>query len=63
LLKNQIPKKEGERGQGVGLMLALMICRAYQGSIVCESTGPEGTTFLIKLPAVESDEIGSEKRV
>lgn len=57
LFNEQIKKKPGSRGLGVGLMMAECIVEAYRGEIEVESTGPGGTTMVIRLP-FEAD--GSE---
>lgn len=44
------------RGWGMGLALVRRIIQQYhRGRIVVEDTGPDGTTFLITLPAEEPD--------
>lgn len=42
-----------ERGSGLGLGLFISrgIARAHAGDLVLESTGPEGSTFCLRLPA------------
>lgn len=50
ILKRPIPKSTGEKGIGLGLLMAQMIIQAYEGTIQLESTGADGTTFLVKLP-------------
>lgn len=50
LLKEPIPKKEGERGFGMGLLLAQFIAQTYNGDIRILSTGPQGTEMALYLP-------------
>jgi len=38
-------------GAGLGLAIARWIAEAHGGTVTLESTGPEGSTFLVKLPA------------
>lgn len=37
-------------GSGIGLTIALELLTANGGRIEVESTGPQGTTFLVRLP-------------
>lgn len=39
------------RGSGIGLTVARELVAANGGSLAVESTGPDGTTFLLTLPA------------
>ncbi len=39
-------------GSGIGLTIALELLTANGGGIDVESTGPQGTTFLVRLPRV-----------
>jgi GAF domain-containing protein len=50
LFKEPIPKLEGDRGSGIGLMLAQTIFQTYRGDIQVATTGPKGTTMKIILP-------------
>jgi len=50
LLREPIPKKKGERGSGMGLLLAQLIVQTYNGDIRMISTGPHGTEMAISLP-------------
>jgi GAF domain-containing protein len=50
LFKEPIPKPEGSRGSGIGLMLAQTIFQTYRGDIQVATTGPGGTTIAIILP-------------
>ncbi len=43
-------KQEG-KGVGLGLSVVYGIVKEHRGQIDVEKTGPEGTTFLVKLPA------------
>ncbi len=48
LFKAQV--SEYERGTGLGLLLAQMIIQVYGGDIRIGSTGPTGTTMIVRLP-------------
>ena len=50
LIRQPIPKKLGERGSGIGLYLAGIIFSMHQGSVEVESSGPTGTSMLIRIP-------------
>jgi len=39
------------RGTGMGLPVAQRIARMYEGSMMIESSSPEGTTFRLEFPA------------
>jgi C4-dicarboxylate-specific signal transduction histidine kinase len=52
LFLEPIPKAPSERGLGVGLLMAQTIVQTYGGEILVGSTGPEGTTMIMRLPAV-----------
>lgn len=43
-------------GTGLGLVIASELVRGHGGSLTLESTGPEGTTFLIDLPTTTDHE-------
>jgi signal transduction histidine kinase len=51
LFKRPIPKSEGSRGSGIGLLLAQTIFQTYEGDIRLAATGNSGTEFEISLPA------------
>lgn len=53
LFKEPIQKQPGERGLGSGLLMAQTIAQTYQGDIYVESTGPDGTCMVLKLPTEE----------
>jgi PAS domain S-box-containing protein len=55
LFNEQIKKEPGSEGLGMGLMMVQCIVEAYRGEVKVESTGPNGTTMVIRLP-VEIDE-------
>lgn len=46
-------RSTGVAGSGIGLTVARELLRVNHGSIEVESTGPEGTTFRIRLCAAE----------
>jgi len=45
---------KGDRGTGLGLYLSRSLAQANGGDIRLASTGPEGTTFELRLPLRES---------
>ncbi len=45
-----IEKPEDAKGLGMGLLMAQTIVQTYGGEIRVESTGPTGTTMVIRLP-------------
>jgi GAF domain-containing protein len=47
---DKIPKAQGERGMGMGVLLAQMIIQTYGGKIEVGTTGKTGTTIIIRLP-------------
>ena len=51
LLKKPVPVDEGQKGFGVGLLLAKTIVETYNGKISLKETSSHGTTFVITLPA------------
>ena len=46
----QLDPSRRSEGAGLGLTIAKWIAEAHQGSLVVESTGPQGTTFCLALP-------------
>jgi heavy metal sensor kinase len=48
----QLDPSRRSSGAGLGLTIAKWIAEAHQGSLVVESTGPQGTTFCLALPVV-----------
>jgi ligand-binding sensor domain-containing protein/signal transduction histidine kinase/CheY-like chemotaxis protein/AraC-like DNA-binding protein len=45
----------GESGTGLGLIIVKEFVEINKGTISVESTGPAGTTFVIKLPRAEAE--------
>jgi signal transduction histidine kinase len=45
-----IPKKKGEQGLGLGLLMAQVIVQTYGGEIPKPTSGPNGTEVVISLP-------------
>jgi len=45
--------KEVGKGVGLGLSITYGIIQKHRGRISVESTGPQGTTFLVELPAYQ----------
>jgi len=50
LLKEPVNKEQGEKGAGIGLLLAQSICQTYGGDISIESADHSGATVIISLP-------------
>jgi len=48
--------KEIGKGTGLGMNIAYNIIKEHRGSITVESKINQGTTFKIKLPAIENKE-------
>jgi two-component system phosphate regulon sensor histidine kinase PhoR len=48
------PGSEGRTGSGLGLPIAKRIMQALDGTIELESSGPNGSTFYVDLPAHQS---------
>lgn len=59
LLREPIPKKRGERGMGMGLLLARTIAQTYGGDLMLGDTSPEGTRMIVRLP-LEAAQRGGE---
>jgi two-component system OmpR family sensor kinase len=47
----QLDPSRRSEGAGLGLTIAKWIADAHHGSLVVESSGPDGTTFCLALPA------------
>jgi len=43
-------KKDGNQGSGMGLFMARKIVQLFKGTISLQSTGQQGTTFIITFP-------------
>lgn len=50
LFEYKIEKRQGDRGMGVGLLLAHMIAQTYDGDIMLRTSTAQGTTIAIRLP-------------
>lgn len=50
-------------GSGLGLAVTHRIMDSHQGKVMVERTGPEGTTFLLTFPRVESFPKGNSRQV
>jgi heavy metal sensor kinase len=48
----RVESSRSQRGTGLGLSLALQIVRAHGGTIQAKSESGQGTTFVIRLPAL-----------
>jgi len=46
----QLDPSRRSHGAGLGLTIAKWIAEAHRGSLVVESSGPQGTTFCLALP-------------
>jgi two-component system OmpR family sensor kinase len=44
------PARRG-RGTGLGLPIARWIAEVHHGTLVLETSGPDGSTFCVSLPA------------
>jgi GAF domain-containing protein/ActR/RegA family two-component response regulator len=53
LFQEPIPKKTGQRGMGIGGLLAATIVEDHEGSIELERSGSGGTIVLVRLPLAE----------
>jgi signal transduction histidine kinase len=43
-------RKDAHQGSGMGLFMARKIVQLFKGSIRLQSTGPQGSTFIIRFP-------------
>lgn len=50
LFHRPIGKPRGEKGLGMGLLMAQMIAQTYGGDIFIGRTGPDGTSMVLELP-------------
>ena len=41
----------GEPSTGLGLSIAKRLAQAMNGDLICESTPPNGATFILRLPS------------
>jgi C4-dicarboxylate-specific signal transduction histidine kinase len=48
-----IQKKKGEKGSGIGLLMAQMIFQAFGGGVKLERTNAKGSAFIIFFPREE----------
>lgn len=48
------------RGLGLGLSLTASVIRELKGNIYLEDSGPAGSTFIVRLPAVQRVDLSSE---
>jgi signal transduction histidine kinase len=55
LFKELMPTGHASQGMGIGGLLAATIIEDHKGSIKLESSGPEGTTVLVRFPLVEEE--------
>ena len=58
LLRHQVAKSQGERGMGVGLLLAQMVAQTYGGEIVLRNSTRKGTTMAVVLPIERTRKVG-----
>lgn len=50
LFTKPVPSKDPDRGSGLGLWLSALLIQTYSGKIEIATTGPNGTTVLIRFP-------------
>lgn len=50
LLKLPIEKATGEKGMGMGLLMALTIAETYGGELRIGTSGPHGTSMIVEMP-------------
>lgn len=50
LLKVPIDKATGEKGMGMGLLMALTIAETYGGELRIGASGPHGTSMVVEMP-------------
>ena len=55
LFKELIPKERDTKGMGIGALLVATIIEDHEGSVKLETSGPEGTTVLIRLPTIKEE--------
>ena len=55
LLIKPVPKKEGEKGLGLGLLMAQTIIQSYNGEIRADYNIQNGSRFVMELPIEEDD--------
>jgi PAS domain S-box-containing protein len=56
LFQERIKKSEGDKGEGIGLLLSRMIIQMYEGDIYVVSSTPAGTTLMVWLPVESAPE-------
>lgn len=61
LFRSPIEKTTGDSRSGFGLLLAKTIVESYKGQIFVRSTGLEGTTLVVSLPAQPEEPDGPDK--
>jgi len=49
------PESSGSPDHGLGLVIVDTLVRRYDGSVEIAETGPDGTTFVVELPAASGD--------
>jgi signal transduction histidine kinase len=62
LFKELIPKERDSKGMGIGGLLVATIIEDHEGSVELESSSPEGTTVLVRLPVAADNEHPVEVR-
>lgn len=58
--QTQIPKKEGEAGLGLGLVMVQTIVQTYGGELSVEASSPQGTTMLISMPLEKGSDLAEQ---
>ena len=51
----QLDASRRSEGAGLGLTIARWIAEAHEGSLIVESSGPQGTTFRLAIPAARRE--------
>jgi signal transduction histidine kinase len=55
LFRELMPNGHDSQGMGIGGLLVATIIEDHKGNVKLESSSPEGTTVLVRLPLVEEE--------